>query len=80
MERLATNNIDEKIHFAVIAIEASAASMGVTPTEMYNRLNKVDLIDRLLLGCYDVMHCQSTQIVAEDVCKALRNWEAKSSV
>ena len=64
--------IGDKIHFAVMAIEASAK-------EMSRRLEKVGLVRRLLLDCYDVMHTQSLRHVAEDVVEALRNWEAAAS-
>ena len=43
---------------------------------MRRRLEKVGLVRRLLLDCYDVMHTQSLRHVAEDVVEALRNWEA----
>ena len=47
--------------------------------EMRRRLEKVGLVRRLLLDCYDVMHTQSLRNVAEDVVEALRNWEAAAS-
>ncbi|MDD2952176.1 MAG: DUF3791 domain-containing protein [Parabacteroides sp.] len=71
--------IEDKIHFAVMAIEASAKEMGISPMEMRRRLEKVGLVRSLLLDCYDVMHTQSLRHVAEDVVEALRNWEAASA-
>lgn len=71
--------IGDKIHFAVMAIEASAKEMRISPMEMRRRLEKVGLVRRLLLDCYDVMHTQSLRHVAEDVVEALRNWEAAAS-
>ena len=55
----------EKIHFAVMAIE------------MRRRLEKMNLIKRLLLDNYEVMHTQSLKHVGEDVAEALKNWEAQ---
>ena len=69
------NNEAEKVHFAVMAIGAAADLMGITPSEMYNRLDKVGLVNSLLFDLYDVEHTQSLQYVAEDVVEALRNWE-----
>ena len=71
--------IGDKIHFAVMAIEASDKEMSISPMEMRRRLEKVGLVRRLLLDCYDVMHTQSLRHVAEDVVEALRNWEAAAS-
>ena len=62
----------EKIHFAVMAIEAGAREMGISPMEMRRRL-----IKRLLLDNYEVMHTQSLKHVGEDVAEALKNWEAQ---
>ena len=65
----------DKIHFVVMAIGAAAELKHITPMEMHHRLEKVGLLRRLLLDCYDVMHTQSIQHVAEDVVEALNNWE-----
>ena len=66
-----------KIHFAIMAIEASSKKMNISPMEMYQRLEKVNLLKRLVLDCYDVMHTQSLQHVSEDLVEALHNWEAR---
>lgn len=62
----------EKIHFAVMAIEAGAREMGISPMEMRRRLEKMNLIKRLLLDNYEVMHTQSLKHVGEDVAEALK--------
>ena len=67
----------EKIHFAVMAIEAGAREMGISPMEMRRRVEKMNLIKRLLLDNYEVMHTQSLKHVGEDVVEALKNWEAQ---
>ena len=69
------NNEAEKVHFAVMAIGAAADRMGITPSEMHDRLDKVGLVKNLLFDLYDVEHTQSLEYVAEDVVEALNNWE-----
>lgn len=64
-----------KIHFAVMAIGAAADRLGITSSEMYERLNKVGIVQGLLFDLYEVEHTQSLQHVAEDVVEALKNWE-----
>lgn len=66
-----------KIHFAVMALEASSRKMNISPMEMYHRLKQVDLFKRLVLDCYDVMHTQSLKHVSEDLVEALLNWEER---
>ena len=45
-----TTNERNKIHFAVMAIEAGSKKMNISPMEMYQRLEKVNLLQRLEIG------------------------------
>ena len=52
-----TNSIAQyqKIHFTIMAIEASAKKMNISGQEMYNRLKRQDLINqRLYISCPDM--------------------------
>lgn len=69
----------DRIHFAVLAIEAGAKKMGISPAEMRRRLEKQDLIKHYILRCYGVFHTMSLAHVGEDVAEALQNWEATST-
>ena len=51
--------------------------MGITATELFNRLKRHGLVSRLLLDCYDTLHAESIDGVAWNIQEALRNWEAK---
>ena len=63
--------------FATLAIGATAQRMGITATELFNRLNSHGLVSRLLFDCYDTLHAESIDGVVWNVQEALRNWEAK---
>lgn len=65
----------DRLAFTVLAIEASAQKMGVSPSEMRKRLERVGLIKNLIQDCYDTLHTESREAVANDVVEALRNWE-----
>ena len=65
----------DRLAFTVLAIDASAQKMGISPTEMRRRLDKVGLIKSLIQDCYDTLHTVSREAVANDVVKALKNWE-----
>ena len=67
----------ERLAFTVLAIEASAQKMGISPSEMRKRLDKVGLIKSLIQDCYDTLHTESREAVANDVVEALKNWERK---
>ncbi len=63
--------------FVTLAIGATAQRMGITATELFNRLKRYGLVRRLLLDCYDTLHAESIEGVIWNVQEALRNWEAK---
>lgn len=69
---------NEQIHFAVLAIEAAAKKMNVSPEEMQQRLKKQNLIESFIVKYYDVFHTMSLEHVAEDTIEALIKWENAS--
>ncbi len=66
-----------QVQFVTLAIGATAQRMGITATELHNRLKQHGLVRRLLLDCYDTLHTESIDGVAWNVQEALRNWDAK---
>ncbi len=65
----------DRLAFTVLAIEASAQKLNISPAEMTKRLEKVGLIKSLIQDCYDTLHTESREAVANDVIEALKNWE-----
>lgn len=65
----------DRLAFTVLAIETSAKKMGISPSEMRRRLDRVGLIKNLIQDCYDTLHTESREAVANDVIEALQNWE-----
>ena len=65
----------DRLAFTVLAIEASAQKMGISPSEMRRRLERVGLVKSLIQDCYDTLHTESREAVAKDVVEALKNWE-----
>ena len=63
--------------FATLAIGATAQCMGITTTELFNRLKHHNLVRRLLFDCYDTLHTESIDGVVWNVQEALKNWEKK---
>lgn len=64
-----------KVHFAVMAIEASAKKKNIGGKEMYFRLKNQDLIHKRLFRHYDLLHTQSLEWVVDDTIETLKNWE-----
>ena len=67
----------DRLAFTVLAIEDSAEKIGIWTSEMRKRLDKVGLIKSLIQDCYDTLHTESREAVANDVVEALKNWERK---
>ena len=65
----------DRLAFTVLAIEASAQKMGISPSEMRRRLERVGLVKSLIQDCYDTLHTESREAVANDVVEALKNCE-----
>ena len=65
----------DRLAFTVLAIEASAQKMGISPSEMRRRLDRVGLIKNLIQDCYETLDTESRETVANDVVEALKNWE-----
>ena len=63
--------------FVTLAIGATAQRMGITATELFNRLKYHGLVRRLLFDCYDTLHAESIDGVVWNVEQALKNWDAK---
>ena len=65
----------KKIHFAVMAIEASALKANLSGKEMHDRLKRQGLIHKRLLRHYEQLHTQSLDWVVDDTIETLHNWE-----
>ena len=72
---MTTTNLQTQ--FATLAIGATAQRMGISATELFNRLKHHGLVRRLLFDCYDTLHAESIDGVVWNVQEALKNWEAK---
>ncbi|WP_181976404.1 DUF3791 domain-containing protein [Segatella copri] len=58
-------------------VEGAARKLGVPYIEIYERMRKVDLINKFILPHYDTLHTESREYLIEDVIECLTNWEKK---
>ena len=75
MVSLYTNETYKKIHFAVMAIEASARKANISGRDMHDRLLHQGLIHKRLFRYYEQLHTQSLNWVVDDTIETLLNWE-----
>ena len=68
-----------KVHFAIMAIEASAKRENLSGQQMHNRLKQQGLIHDRLFRHYELLHTQSLDWVVDDTIETLRNWEKEEN-
>lgn len=66
-----------KLAFAASCVEGTARKLGVSYIEIYDRMKKVDLINKFILSHYDTLHTESREYLIEDIIECLTNWEKK---
>ena len=62
--------------FAAFCIESTARRLGKSYQEVYQRMEKVRMIDDNIIPCYDALHTQSRERVTDDMIESLNNKEA----
>ena len=63
--------------FVATCIETTARYLGRDYSEVYNRMNKVGMIENYILPNYEPLHSESREILAERLIECLENWEKK---
>ena len=75
------NDIEyDKIHLAIMAIDKASRKINIPKAELYDRLNKQNLVHDRLIGMYDVLHTQSLDFVADDIIETLHNYETEGAI
>lgn len=69
----------EQIVMAFIAtcIEATARLTGSHYHEIFQRMNRVGMIENYIVSCYETLHVESREVLVERLMECLNNWEAK---
>ena len=63
--------------FVATSIEATARFLGVSYSEIYQRMNRVGMIDNYILPNYEPLHSESREVLAARMLECLNHWEAK---
>ena len=69
------DNMADVMQFVVFAIESAAQKTGIDSTELYNRLQRLNLVQSALVEGYDMLHTQGRPFIADYVIDTLNNWE-----
>jgi hypothetical protein len=63
--------------FVSTCIETTARYLNVSYKEVFERMKKVDMIEKYIFENYETLHTQSREYIAEDMVECLKIWEAK---
>lgn len=78
MEELRTIS-KEQIQMAFVAtcIETTARFLNVDYKEIFQRMERVGMIDNYIIPNYDPLHSESREVLAQRLVECLDNWEKK---
>lgn len=65
--------------FVASCIESVANKLGVGYREVFERMDKVEMIDRYIYPCYEQLHTESRKNLTESLVETLRRWEKQNS-
>ena len=74
------DNMADVMQFVVFAIESAAQKTGIDSTELYNRLQRLNLVQSALVEGYDMLHTQGRPFIANYVIDTLNNWERQEKM
>lgn len=69
----------EQIEMAFVAtcIEATARYLNVNYSEVFQRMERVGMIDKYIIPNYGPLHSESRETLVERLVECLNNWEKK---
>lgn len=65
--------------FVASCIESVANKLGVGYREVFERMDKVEMIDRYIYPCYEQLHTESRKNLTESLVETLLRWEKQNS-
>lgn len=78
-ERIHIDDEQLVMMFVSSCIEWVAEELNCDYQEVFERMDKVGLIDDYIIKCYDVLHLESRQNITQDIIQTLQLWEDKQN-
>ena len=61
--------------FVATCIEATARTLGVEYTEVYQRMKRLGIIENYIYPNYETLHSESRENLAKDMVECMNRWE-----
>ncbi len=65
------------LSFVSTCIEATARTLGVPYTEVFNRMQRLGMIEKYIYPNYEILHTESRENIVQDMIDCMNEWEAK---
>jgi hypothetical protein len=63
--------------FVATCIETTARFLNMDYREVYQRMKRVGMIENYIYPNYEMLHCESREVLAERMVECLEMWEKK---
>ena len=63
--------------FVATCIEATARLTGSNYHDIFQRMNRVGMIENYILPGYEALHSESREVLVDRLMECLKNWEEK---
>ena len=63
--------------FVATCIETTARKLNTTYNEIFQRMERVGMIENYIIPNYEPLHSESREVLAERIIEYLNNWEDK---
>ena len=64
--------------FVETCIESTARYLNTDYREVFERMDRIGMIDDYILPNYEPLHSESREVLAERLVECLNNWEAQT--
>lgn len=72
---LEPTKVEIEMGFIASCIESVADYLGCSYRDIFERMERVGLIDNYIYPCYDVLHAESRENLTASLIETLTNWE-----
>lgn len=80
MEKYIEPSKDEIVMaFVASCIESVASSLGLDYREVFERMDRVDMIDSYIFPFYDQLHSESRENLTSSLIDTLQRWECQKN-
>lgn len=64
--------------FIATCIEATARTLGVSYSEVYQRMKRLNMIERYIYPNYETLHTESRENIVLDLIECINEWEKRA--